>query len=87
MNISLTFKVTLIDVFNNQKHHNFNNISNKLTGMDLKNKFLEKMNKSSDEYYVRLLFKGDEIKNDDILAKFNFDDLNKIQVSCNKKDN
>ena len=74
-------------MFNNQKHHHFNNISNKLTGRELKNLFLEKVNKSSDEYNVRLLYKGDEIKNEDILAKFNFDSLNKIQVSCNKRDN
>jgi hypothetical protein len=80
-------KVTLIDVFDNQKHYHFSNISNKLTGKDLKNKFLEKVNKSSYEYNVRLIYKGEEIKNDDILAKFNFENLNKIQVSCNKIEN
>ena len=59
-------------------------ISNKKTGLDLKNLFLEKEGFSSEDYKVRLIYKGAEITNEDILSIYNFDNNPQIQVSCNK---
>jgi hypothetical protein len=59
-------------------------ISNKKTGLDLKTFFCEQESLSLSEYKVRLLYKGQEIKETDVLSIYNFDSHPQVQVSCNK---
>lgn len=59
-------------------------VSNKLRGRDVKNIFFEKENLNPNEYKVRLLYKGHEIKDDHILDVYNFDIHPQIQVSLSK---
>jgi len=70
----------LIYVFKNISHHI--NVSNKISGIELKNYFckIEKIN--FDEHKIRLLAKGQEIKNENQLIQFNIDNEDKIQISC-----
>jgi hypothetical protein len=59
-------------------------ISNKQSGGDLKNLFYQKENLCPDDYKLRLIYKGAEIKDLDMLSIYNFDSHPKIQVACNK---
>jgi len=72
----------LIYVFKNISHHI--KVSNKINGFDLKNYFCKLENINIDEYRIRLLTKGQEIKNDIELILLNVDEGDKIQVSCFK---
>jgi hypothetical protein len=75
--------MTLINVFKNSQKYEVV-ISNKKNGSDLKNFFLTKENLSPEDFKVRLIYKGTEIKDLDLLSIYNFDSNAKIQVACNK---
>jgi uncharacterized ubiquitin-like protein YukD len=77
-------KVELIFVFKNTTHHL--KISNKSSGNDIKEMFCKLENLQIDQYQIRLLSKGQEIKNDSLLCMYNIEDGDKIQVSCRKLD-
>jgi hypothetical protein len=75
----------MIDVFNGSKTFTIT-VSNHLFGKDLKILFLQKEEKSENDFKIRLLFSGQEIHDDDPLCKFRFNlaGNNKVQVSCTK---
>lgn len=75
-------KIELLHVFKNKIHHI--ELSNKSTGLEVKNLFskLEKIDIT--EYTIRLLAKGQEIKDNSLLYEYNIDDGDKIQISCQK---
>jgi len=77
-----TIKLELMYVFKNLSHHV--KVSNKLTGLDIKNLFCKLENLDINEYKIRLLSKGQEIKNESQLYLFNIDEGDKIQISCIK---
>lgn len=73
----------MIYVFKNSQKYDIK-ISNKKTGTDLKDVFIEKEGLKKEEYKIRLLYKGGEIKDTDSLSIYNFDNHPQVQVSCNK---
>ncbi len=77
------FQITLIFVFKNSQKYDIK-ISNKKKGSDLKDIFFEKEGLAKEDYKIRLLYKGAEIKDSDSLSIYNFDNHPQVQVSCNK---
>lgn len=59
-------------------------ILNTKTGADLKEHFCKEENLTREEYKIRLLYKGQEIQDSDLLSIYNFDNHPQVQVSCNK---
>jgi len=59
-------------------------VNNKTTGLELKELFCKLENIEMNDYKIRLLAKGQELKNDSQLCLFNIIDGDKIQVSCVK---
>lgn len=74
--------IQLIHVFNNTFHDL--KVSNKITGLELKELFCKLENLEMKQYKIRLLAKGQELRNDTQLCLFNIDEGDKIQVSCFK---
>lgn len=72
----------LLYVFKNATHQI--QISNKAVGLEIKNLFCKLEKIDLNEHQIRLLSKGQEIKNDSVICQFNISDGDKIQVSCVK---
>jgi hypothetical protein len=72
----------LLYVFNNVIHPV--KVSNKITGLELKALFCKLENIDINKHKIRLLAKGQELKNDVQLCLFNIVEGDKIQVSCMK---
>jgi hypothetical protein len=66
-------------IFNNEEH-SFN-VSNKIKGIELKDLYSKKANKPLTNYKIRLLFKGQEIKDDHSVFYHNIENDSQIQVS------
>lgn len=56
-------------------------VSNKLTAKELKSQYSEKANLPQTKYRIRLLYKGQEIKDEHPLYYHNMDNNSKIHVS------
>ena len=69
----------LLYVFKNTNHKV--KVSNKITGLELKKIFCQLENIDVNQYRIRLLAKGQELKNDSQLCLFNIVEGDKIQVS------
>ena len=74
--------LVLIYVFGNINHEV--KVSNKITGMEMKDLFCKLENIDINQYQIRLLCKGQELRNDTQLCLFNIVEGDKIQVSCVK---
>ena len=59
-------------------------VSNKISGLDLKRLYAEKLNLTLDKFKIRLIFRGKEILNDHALYLHDIDNNSKIQVSVNE---
>lgn len=75
--------IKLLNVFKHASDYEVH-ISNALTGEDLKQLFSDKENIIRSEYKIRLIYKGIEIKESDLLSIHNFDKHPQIQVSYMK---
>ena len=73
-------KIQLIYVFKNTNH--VVQISNKITGIELKKIFCKLENAEYAKHQIRLLAKGQEIKDDLQVCYLGIKDEDKIQVSC-----
>jgi hypothetical protein len=71
--------ITLIYVFDNTQH-TFE-VSNKIYGKELKALYADATNKPLNKYRLRLLLKGQEIRDDHPLFFYGIDEDNRIQVS------
>ena len=71
-------KINLYEVANNT--NSVFEVSNLMTGEDLKKLFCEKNNISYDEYNIRMFFSGSEITNEHYLYQYNLKNDFKIQV-------
>jgi hypothetical protein len=56
-------------------------ISNKAVGKELKELYCQKEKIDQNKFRVRLLFKGQEVKDDQLLCFFNIDHNSRLQVS------
>jgi len=75
-------KIELIYVFKNLSH--FIEISNKSIGKDIKKVFCDLEKVDYDQHQIRLLCKGQEIKEDIELFHYNLEEKDKIQIMCRK---
>lgn len=73
-------KIELLYVFKNLSH--FIQISNKCYGKDIKKTFCELEKIESEKHQIRLLSKGQEIKDDIQIYNYNLQEKDKIQVMC-----
>ena len=75
-----SIKIELIYVFKNLSH--YIQASNKSFGIDIKKIFCKLENICVNKHQIRLLSKGQEIKDQIELFHYNIDETDKIQVSC-----
>lgn len=75
-------KLELIYVFKNLSH--FIQISNKSNGKDIKKIFCELEKIDIGKHQIRLLSKGQEIKENVELYHYNMEEKDKIQIMCRK---
>jgi hypothetical protein len=73
----------LINVFEQLKHSV--KISNNALGSELKEMVMKKEEKDINEYRVRLLYKGHEIRDNEFLRNYKFEASSQIQISVTKK--
>ena len=75
-------KIQLIYVFKNLSH--FIQISNKSIGKDVKKIFCSLEKVELEKHQIRLLSKGQEIKDNIELFHYNIEEKDKIQIMCRK---
>ncbi len=74
-----SFKVSVCYVFDNTETKL--SVTNKTTGKELKDLYAKALNISLDKFRLRLLLKGQEIKDEHALFYHNIDEKARIQVS------
>jgi hypothetical protein len=74
----------VINVFEQKKH--VISISNLSSGHDLKELILKEEDKDINQYRIRLLYKGHEIRDQEMLRNFKFETNSQIQMSVTKLD-
>jgi uncharacterized ubiquitin-like protein YukD len=78
-------KIQLIYVYKNLSH--FIQLSNKSNGKEIIKIFCELEKIKIEEHQIRLLFKGQEIKDDLELFHYNIEEEDIIQIMCRKLEN